>query len=254
MDKAYIRRRIAEFPRWHYQFDIGGEFTPIHKLSCINRHKERRNYFFDPLIQLLGGSLKGARVLDLGCNAGFWSLCAVEAGCEFVLGIDGRAMHIEQADFVFEALGIEKRRYRFEQADVFNFNFQTCAPFDLVLCFGLLYHVNRPIDLLETIASVNSNLLAIDTSISRADGPFFELIYDDANDPRNAVNSGYVLWPTVKAVQSMVSRIGYNGVMLRPCFKCDEGVDDFIRGDRRAFICSKITDLQSLSQQAELMF
>ena len=34
------------------------------------------------------GSLKGLRVLGLGCNAGWWSLKAIEAGCDFVAGID----------------------------------------------------------------------------------------------------------------------------------------------------------------------
>jgi len=24
------------------------------------------------------------RVLDLGCNTGFWSLCALDAGCDFM--------------------------------------------------------------------------------------------------------------------------------------------------------------------------
>jgi len=56
----------------------------------------------EPLSELYGGSLKGKRVLDLGCNAGFWSLDALERGADFVLGLDGRRMHIDQANFVFE--------------------------------------------------------------------------------------------------------------------------------------------------------
>src|SRR5207244_13180843 len=51
----------------------------------------------------LGGSLQGRRVLDLECNAGLWSLLALQAGAEFVLGTAGRRMFIEQAEFVFEA-------------------------------------------------------------------------------------------------------------------------------------------------------
>ena len=33
-------------------------------------------------------------------NAGFWALHAVRAGCDFVLGIDARELHIEQARLV----------------------------------------------------------------------------------------------------------------------------------------------------------
>ncbi|MGH2699183.1 MAG: DUF1698 domain-containing protein, partial [Actinomycetota bacterium] len=58
-------------------------------------------------MELCGGSLRGKRVLDLGCNAGFWSLEALDRGADFVLGIDGRDMHIEQAEFVFEVKEID---------------------------------------------------------------------------------------------------------------------------------------------------
>src|SRR5690606_28533614 len=93
MDQEQIRQKIASFPRWHYQFDLAGNLTPIFREKWIIRHRERKRYFFDPVVDLCGGSLKGKRVLDLGCNAGFWSLNAAEAGADFVLGVDGRQMH-----------------------------------------------------------------------------------------------------------------------------------------------------------------
>src|SRR5262245_22807001 len=108
MDDTELLRRIQSFPRWHYEIDLGRHKTPIFDPSIINRHRQRRAYFFDPLQKLCGGTLAGKRVLDLGCNAGYWSLLAVEAGCEFVLGIDGRVTHVEQAEFVFEARGIDR--------------------------------------------------------------------------------------------------------------------------------------------------
>src|SRR5690349_25791 len=95
-----LHERIAAFPRWHYEFDLQGEKTPIYDPTRRNRHLQRRKYFFDPLVQLAGGSLKGKRVLDLGCNAGYWSLLAAQAGADYVLGIDGRQMHIDQSNLV----------------------------------------------------------------------------------------------------------------------------------------------------------
>ena len=88
MDQEQIRQKIASFPRWHYQFDLAGNLTPIYREKWIIRHRERKRYFFEPVVDLFGGSLKGKRVLDLGCNAGFWSLNAAEAGADFVLGVD----------------------------------------------------------------------------------------------------------------------------------------------------------------------
>ena len=115
-----LRGRVASFPRWHYEFDLNGVRTPIFDRALVNRHAQRKEYFFAPLVRLCGGSLAGKRVLDLGCNAGFWSLAAIEAGAEFVLGIDGRQMHIDQANLVFGAKGVDPARYRFGTSDIFR--------------------------------------------------------------------------------------------------------------------------------------
>src|SRR5450759_3603387 len=94
--------RVDAFTQWHYEFDLGdGVVTPIFNRDHVNRHKQRARYFFDPLVNhCCGGSLAGKRVLDVGCNAGYWSLKALEAGADFVLGIDGRKMHVDQANLV----------------------------------------------------------------------------------------------------------------------------------------------------------
>ena len=148
MQTLELQDRIAAFPRWHYRFEFeGGATTPVVDLGKVNRHEQRRRYFFDALLQVTGGSLEGRRVLDLGCNAGWWSLQAIEAGADFVLGVDNRQMHIDQANLVFEAKGIDSTRYRFEQGDVFTHDFGD--PFDVVLCLGLMEHVAKPVELLR---------------------------------------------------------------------------------------------------------
>lgn len=74
MDDAQIIEKIDSFARWHYQFDLRGHKTPIFDAGHVNRHRQRESYFFRPMVELLGGTLSGKRVLDLGCNAGFWAL------------------------------------------------------------------------------------------------------------------------------------------------------------------------------------
>ena len=245
MDRREIRRRIDSFPRWHYQFDLGGELTPISESGHINRHRQRRRYFFDPLVRLCGGSLRGKRVLDLGCNAGFWSLCAAEAGCDFVLGIDGCRTHVAQAALVFHVKGIDRSCYRFVWADVFDTRAWDTKPFDVVLCLGLLYHLSCPINLLAAITMVNTDLLVIDTALSAAADESFRLV------PDNAVETGFVLWPTAPAVVRMASGMGYRGIVLRPDFDDYAGAEDFRDGARRAFVCAKRTDLSGLASVAE---
>src|SRR5919112_581901 len=116
MSDAGIREKIDSFPNWHFAFDLNGNRT---RKKGNYRQAWRKEYFFDPLVELAAGSLEGKRVLDLACNAGFWSLCSVEAGCDYVLGVDFQQMHVDQANFVFEMKEVEKSRYDFVAGDIF---------------------------------------------------------------------------------------------------------------------------------------
>ncbi len=249
-----IRKRIDSFEQWHYQFDLDGELTPaVRGAKSVLRHEQRKRHFFDPMVELFGGELKGKRVLDLGCNAGFWSLHAIEAGCDSVLGIDGRQMHIDQANFVFETKGIDPTRYRFEKHNLFDVELSSFGQFDIVLCLGLLYHVNRPIELFENITRANTDLLLIDTAVDSADDPFLRLVREPVSDPRNSADYEVVFWPTRKAVFDMVGLFGYHVVMLVPDFEDYTGLEDFEAGGRRVFFCSKKTDLSRLQVPTETL-
>ena len=49
MEPAELQQRIASFPRWHYRFEFdGGIETPVAYIGQINRHEQRRRYFFTP--------------------------------------------------------------------------------------------------------------------------------------------------------------------------------------------------------------
>ncbi len=245
-----LRERVASFPRWHYEFDLNGVRTPIFDRTHLNRHEQRKNYFFSPLVRLCGGSLNGKRVLDLGCNAGFWSLSAIEAGADFVLGVDGRQMHVDQANLVFEAKGVDPGRYRFELSDVFELDLTAEDPFDVVLCLGLLYHVSKPFELMERISAWNTDLLVLDTTLDRRPGPYFRIRHQNLDEPRAAVDRELALYPTREAVAALAREFGYRSVrVLRPRFTNWEGSRSYRKGRRRAFICAKQTALSDLDSE-----
>jgi len=244
MNRDDIQQRIAGFPRWHYRFDLGnGVTTPIAEQRHLNRHEQRRDYFIKPLIDHFGGSLSGLRVLDLGCNAGFWSLAAIDAGCDYVLGIDGRSMHIEQAELVFEVKNVASERYGFGCANLFDQDFSLLGSFDVVLCLGLLYHISKPMDLLERISSVNTDFLIIDTTLVGFPGSLLHIKGEELDDPRSGVDYSVVMYPTRQAVLDMVRAFGYSARTLKPAFSSYVGARDYRFGMRRAFACAKTSDL-----------
>jgi predicted nicotinamide N-methyase len=245
-DRADLTARVAAFPRWHYRIDLGHSVvTPIHDPTWVNRHEQRRRNFFEPLVRLCGGTLRGRRVLDLACNAGYWSLLALDAGADFVLGVDGRQMHVDQANLVMEARAIDPGRYRFEVANVFEWD--PGETFDIVLCLGLLYHVAKPVELFDRCARWGSDLLVVDTSLSTLGRPAFEVFHEvELEDPRTSVESTLVLAPSRAAVIEVLRAFGYDAVVLRPDFSSWEGAESYRIGTRRAFLAAKQTPLHGL--------
>lgn len=247
MDRDEVERRVASFPQWHYQFDLNGVQTPIFDAGHVNRHRERERYFFEPLLRLCGGSLAGKRVLDLGCNAGYWSLKAIQAGADYVCGIDGRQMHIDQANLVFEVKGVQPERYQFVTGNIFEHEFGS-EPFDIVLCLGLLYHVAQPVHLINLINRTSRNLAVIDTNISLIPGPVFQLRNEPIDDPRASAEFGFVLHPSRSAVVRLVRAAGFTVRVLAPHFGDWTASADY-RYERRAFLCAKETDLSSIPNE-----
>jgi tRNA (mo5U34)-methyltransferase len=243
-----LQTRIDSFPVWHYQFDLDGARTPIFEPTYVNRHEQRRRAFFDPLVQVAGGTLEGKRVLDLGSNAGYWSLAAIEAGADFVLGIDGRQMHVDQAHLVFEAKGIDPARYRFETGNIFTHSFP--EHFDVILCLGLMYHISKPMELFEIMASVSPELLLIDTEASLIPWSVFRLGREKSlENPRNAIDHEVVLIPSRQAVIDLATQFGFDTAVLAHKISDYTGMPDYRSKQRAAFLCSKTISLDSVERE-----
>jgi SAM-dependent methyltransferase len=228
-----LEGRIAEFLQWDYRFEFdNGVTTPLGDSRMVNRQEQRRRYFFDALIHLFGGSLRGQRVLDLGCSAGFWSLLAIEAGADFVLGVDVERTSIDQAELVFEAKGIDPARYRFEQGNIFECDLS--EHFDVVLCLAVMQQISKPVELFELMSGVGAEIILIETELSRAASSFFEL-----SNPPKPVDHKIALIPTRDAVSELAGEFGYTTVPLAVNITDYAGLGDYRRQRRLAFFCSR---------------
>ncbi len=248
MNAEELQDRIAAFPVWNYQFDFdGGISTPLAERDRVNRQEQRRRYFFDALLNVCGGSLQGRRVLDLGCGAGFWALQAIEAGADFVLGVDARSTYIEQANLVFEAKAVDPSRYRFDEQNLFDYELR--EQFDVVLCLGLLSVVAKPVALFELMSRAQAELIVIDTGLSRAPMKLFEV--SRLVDSRNRIDYDLVLVPTRRAVFELAGQFGLRTVALARNITDYAHMEDYRKRERLAFICSTGPSLASLPVEKE---
>jgi tRNA (mo5U34)-methyltransferase len=97
----------------------------------------------------LPADLRGWRVLDIGCNAGFYSFALAARGAE-VLGIDVDPRYLRQARWAAPRLGLSDR-VRFRLGNVYELSRET-RTFDLVLFTGVFYHLRHPVLALDLAA------------------------------------------------------------------------------------------------------
>ncbi len=246
MTRDELEQRIAEFTQWHYRFEFdNGARTSVPDSRLINRQEQRRRYFFDALLGLCGGSLRGRRVLDLGCSAGFWSLQAIEAGAAFVLGVDAQGTSIDQAKLVFEAKGIDPARYSFEHRDLFERVLS--QEFDVVLCLSLMSHLSKPVELFELMAGTGAAIIVVETELSRTPDSVFAV--SSSADGRKSVAHKLVLIPSREAVVDLAEEFGYKTVPLALNITDFTGLNDYRRHRRLAFICAKGLSLEMLAAE-----
>lgn len=240
MEREELETRIAEFLQWDYRFEFDdGVTTPLTDSRRVNRQEQRRHYFFDALVRLFGGSLRGQRVLDLGCSAGFWSLLAIEAEADFVLGLDAEHTNIAQAELVFEAKGVDPARYRFEQGNIFECDLS--QRFDVVLCLAVMHQISKPVELFELMSEVGAQIIVVETELSRAGSSTFEV----SHAPKH-VDHRIALLPSRDAVSELAAEFGYKTVPLALNVSDYAGMDDYRRQRRLAFFCSKGRSLDVL--------
>ncbi len=106
-------------------------------------------------------------------------------------------MHVDQAELVFEVKEVENDRYDFVLGDIFETDLRRYGPFDVVLCLGLMYHVSKHVNLLEKISEANTDVLVVDTTLSKAPGSVLEIVRQSSDRPMSAVDhteSGCRLW------------------------------------------------------------
>jgi SAM-dependent methyltransferase len=106
------------------------------------------------------------RVLDLGALEGLFSVEFARRGST-VVAIEGREANLEKIRFAKEVLELDRLELRLE--DVRGLDRRHHGEFDVVLCLGLLYHLNAPdvFVLLERMREVCRCVTVIDTRVHR---------------------------------------------------------------------------------------
>ena len=106
-----------------------------------------------------------ARLADLGCLEGGYSVHLARAGYD-VLGIEGQPDNFATCEWVAQRAGLPNLRFVCD--DVRNIGDH--GRFDVVLCAGLIYHLDRPVEFLRQLGEVTDRLLIVSGNFATREG------------------------------------------------------------------------------------
>lgn len=160
---------------------------------------ERRAEYLKRLIQNLRPHVELRSALDAGCGIGYFSGQLAEMNFE-VTAIDARQENIDEA----------KQRYtgiNFVTLDAEDQRVPELGSFDMVLCFGLLYHLENPFLAIRNLFAVTKKVLIIETIVTSHDLPMAALVDEYVAEDQSIHAVAFI--PSEPAFIKMLYRSGF---------------------------------------------
>ena len=202
---------------WAHRIDLGdGIVTP----GYYQHTAEHATLHFG-----MPESLAGKNVLDLGCSDGMFSFEAKRRGAEYVLAIDSSAHDAlcigksktwpDGFNLAREVLGAQ---VDFIDSDLFTVGPRNAA--DVVLFYGVLYHLDDPIGGLRKVFS-----LVKEGGYALIETAYFEDMPEDKGwhfRPGHDGDPSNKWYPSIKGLTDALLYVGFSSVdVLSVWFNCD---------------------------------
>jgi 2-polyprenyl-3-methyl-5-hydroxy-6-metoxy-1,4-benzoquinol methylase len=190
-----------------------------------------------------GKPFKDLRILDLGAFEGAFAIELARHGAKVVM-IEARKPHVAKARFVKEVLSLNNLDV--VQDDVRSLS-SSYGSFDVVLCLGLLYHLDAPdlIPFLTAVHEVCEHLVILETQMSltaraqiQGPGGVYSGRYfgENVHQFGAAIDNSRALWLTKASLLNLLQDVGFTSVSQ--CLNPPIGmVDAFV--DHGTFVAVK---------------
>ena len=150
--------------------------------------------------------LKDKRILDVGCNSGYYMMKMLAEDPKFILGIDPSAQYFAQFELFQNYLNDQRMQFLavgFE--DVLGIN----QEFDTLFCMGILYHRKSPTDFLRSMRKLmkTGGEIILETLTIEGEGD-----YSLCPKERYAKMRNVYFVPTASCLENWMTRAGFKEV------------------------------------------
>lgn len=178
-----------------------GTYTPgtcVHGPDGGNWPKERFG---------LPEDLTGKTVLDIGAYDGFFSFEVEKRGALFVYAANHKDCPLDAFNYLHKVLNSKVVPLSFDVESPPNL-----VPFDVVLFYGVLYHLKSPLIAMENVFNLTQEdgICLLETSMSntKSERPLLEYKPGCANDPTN------YFYPNRAWIQTAAREVGFKSCNL----------------------------------------
>ncbi len=149
-------RKIRQLSPWFHNLHLpdGSQTVPDHFLGDFPAYKWR------DIRRFLPQDMHGMQVLDIGCNAGYYSFQLAALGAQ-VTALDSDDHYLAQARWAATMLDTN-RRVRFQKASIYHLGKQH-RKYDLVWFMGVFYHLRYPLLALDIVRNCCSGRIIFQT-------------------------------------------------------------------------------------------
>lgn len=202
----------------------------------------------DPARYCIPEDLTGMRLLDIGAWDGYWTWEALKRGAKEVVAIDDFSDECglehprtewETFDICREAFGFtiagmtenacgwqNEAGQQVNRVEISVYDIEPLGKFDIVFCFGILYHLKHPLLALEKISEVCDGSIYIETASLDEYSPYQGGIGHGFNRCENVMefyptnqygNNDSNWWaPTLQCLGTMLFSVGFNDISAWP--------------------------------------
>jgi len=268
LNKMDLVEKIKSIPYWYHRIALpDGTITP----GCAP---------IDPDRYCIPADLTGKRVLDIGAWDGYWTWEALKRGAKEVVAIDDFSDHCgapdkvkrngwQTFDLCREAFGFTRcamdpanntplivwrnghgQKCRRIETSVYNLCPIELGQFDLVFCFGVIYHLKHPLLALEKISAVCTGALYIETASLDEYSPYRgglgkgyvdnDRVMEFYPTAEYGGNAGNWWTPTLECLGAMMHSVAFRDIECWPLTETPKDLSEcrgFASGTKNPAIC-----------------
>jgi 2-polyprenyl-3-methyl-5-hydroxy-6-metoxy-1,4-benzoquinol methylase len=173
-NKNLLKKIIRRF--WTHNIPLIKNKTTTNQDNVLIGDESRTKVIKKNLYTFMGknNSLLGLKLIDLGCFEGGISFEMAREDMD-VVGVEGRISNFKKCKLLQDYFAFPN--LKFLNLDVRKISKKNHGIFDVVLCLGLLYHLDNPVSFLNILSDITdkTGLLFLDTHFAPADEEYFNM-------------------------------------------------------------------------------